>query len=1159
MLTTPGQLLVNSVLPEEYRDHTRTLGQDEVDALMQRVALEHPEKYREISHALVQLGRNAAFDEGSTITLDDLVPVVDKKPLLDLVRKQEAAIRKDRRLTDEQKDDAIATLYGEATKRITDETYKAAIGNNNPFAVQVKYRARGSKNALGAMLTSPGTYTDSNGKLVPIFISRSYAEGLAPHEYWAAGYGARLGVTCLTPDTKVVMADWTEREIGTLRPGDIVMGARADGTVYPVRVKRFFDNGIQPVYRWTFRCLASQAFVDVKATAEHKLLARTRRWGSGGKLDRLSQPGLVKLGSAKFGRRSDHNSYFAQVSAGGYFTGKHVDTALLVGLMTGDGCCSNKKWTDMSFSCADPLLLQDISGYLAGFNLRLRHTGTGYTYSFSRIEKIAHEWYYSEDGHKFNNRARYDVWRYIGGCHSWDKRLPYDIMSWDDESVVAYLAGLFATDGSFYRTKRGPLGFSLALNSLDIVEGVRRILSLRFGVWGTPVHDMQRSRVHHMYGFSVTHPSSFERLASLMRGIIPGVKRRKLETMFACKTAGRTPELGFRIQSKEYIGEQHVVDIEVDSPDHMFLLANGIISSNSTKLGTQKGGYLDKMMNATAIDQVVTTDDCGTTNGIPVSVDDQDNVGAVLQSPAGGFSAGTVITKQVLDQIREKGEDEIVIRSPITCGCKDGLCKKCVGIRENGRFPDIGYNVGVNAASALGERVTQGALNCIAEGTLVRMADGTAKPIEMVEPGDKVFGSDFRGNIFETTVVARYDQGVQPAFRTVFISEVGTVDVTTTTEHPILAMHNGDGAYHMCRIGHDPTDLTVLVVPYRGYLAGDVEHTEFVAEPFDFHSVESVGTKQMYDLEVECDEHIYLLANGIVCANTKHSGKNDALGSYIGFEGLKNMTTIPKAFDVKAAVAGRDGKVTAIEPAPQGGQYVVLDDDRDDRIYVPGNLEPSVKVGDVLEAGDAVSTGMVSPADVVQYKGVGEGRRYFMNRFRQVFKESGYGVNRRNVEVLSRALINNVQVENPDSEGSGLPGDIMRYSAWAAGYSPRSDATHGPVDKTALGRYLEQPVLHYTIGTRVTPSVLKSLKRHKVEDLTTHAYPPGVVPHMVSIVDAPAYSGDWMARLGTSYLKERLLEDVQRGGHSELHSTNPVPSMAKGIELGKDIATKGLY
>lgn len=996
MLTTPGQLLVNSVLPEEYRDHTRTLGQDEVDALMQRIALEHPEKYREISHALVQLGRNAAFDEGSTITLDDLVPVVDKKPLLDLVRKQEAAIRKDRRLTDEQKDDAISTLYGEATKRITEETYKAAIGNNNPFAVQVKYRARGSKNALGAMLTSPGTYTDSNGKLVPIFISRSYAEGLAPHEYWAAGYGARLGVI-------------------------------------------------------------------------------------------------------------------------------------------------------------------------------------------------------------------------------------------------------------------------------------------------------------------------------------------------------------------------------------------------STKLGTQKGGYLDKMMNAAAIDQVVTTDDCGTSNGIPVSVDDQDNVGAVLQSPAGGFSAGTVITKQVLDQIREKGEDEIVIRSPITCGCKDGLCKKCVGIRENGRFPDIGYNVGVNAASALGERVTQGALNCIVEGTLVRMADGTAKPIEEVNPGDYVLGSDMSGRLSPTRVVARYDNGFQPCVDTAFIIN-GTrrdseqIHLLSTTEHPILGTRVvtgqkeealnwvprmlkvgtksreffaygpssfddtgfrseplamllgalvGDGCYtesvsgvylscadkqeisdlqesisglglrlhrlkyhdgiyyqvsgssaragragnpvknYLIKHGmygkyaHDkdvPPDIRTwdnasIAAFVGGFVAADgsiyqsdrdgkpgialastslpllksirdVMMTRFGILPtaitrtgiagtryrkhdqyqytltridaverfaayiripgrknamlhsmlasykrgkhynrtvFRRVSQVPIGIRHVYDLEVSCPEHIYMLDNGLIVHNTKHSGRNDALGSYIGFEGLKNMTTIPKAFDVKASVAGRDGKVTAIEPAPQGGQYVVLDDDRDNRIYVPGNLKPSVKVGDVLEAGDAVSTGMVSPADVVQYKGVGEGRRYFTNRFRQVFKESGYGVNRRNVEVLSRALINNVQVENPDSEGSGLPGDILRYSAWAAGYTPRSDATHGPVDKTALGRYLEQPVLHYTIGTRVTPSVLKSLKRHKIEGLTTNAYPPGVVPHMVSIVDAPAYSGDWMARLGTSYLKERLLEDVQRGGHSELHSTNPVPSMAKGIELGKDIATKGLY
>lgn len=1003
MLATPGQLLVNEALPPEFRDYTRTLGQDEINDLLGRLAREQPEKYREVTHALVQLGRNAAFDEGSTITLNDLVPVIDKQPMLDTVKREAERIRSNPKLTDEQKDDAIETLYGEATKRLTKETYAAALRNNNPFAIQVKYKARGKDSQLGAMLTSPGTYTDSEGNLIPIFINRSYAEGLKPHEYWAASYGARLGVTCLTPDTKVVMGDWTEREIGSLRPGDVIMGAKPDGTIYPVRVKHFFDNGIQPVYRWTFRCLSSQAFVDVKATSEHKLLARVRRWGSGGKSDPLMAPQLTKLGAAKFGARPDHNSYFAQVSAGGRFTGKHVDTALLLGLMTGDGCCSDCTRTGMQFSCADLTLLADIKEYLAGFNLRLTRTSGPYTHTFSRIDKIPHEWYYSEDGHKFNNRARYEIWRYIGGCHSWDKKIPHDIMQWDDESVIAYMAGLFATDGSFYRTKSNITSFSLALNSLSLVESVKRILELRFGVWCSPVHDMQKSRVHHMYGIAVSHPDSFERLARLMRGVIPGIKRVRLEELHASKTSGRTPEIGFRIQSKEYLGEQHVVDIEVDSPDHMFLLANGIISSNSTKLATQKGGYLDKMMNAASIDQVVTEDDCGTRQGVPFPTDDNDSVGAVLQQEIAGFKPGTIITKHVLDKIRASGADEVVVRSPMTCAAKDGLCRHCVGVREQGRLPDIGYNVGINAASALGEQVTQNALNA------------------------------------------------------------------------------------------------------------------------------------------------------------KHSGKKDDLGAYVGFDALKNMTMVPQSYDVKASVANRDGTVTAIEQAPQGGSYVVIDNDGEDRIYVPASLKVQVKSGDRVEAGDAVSSGLVSPADVVQYKGIGEGRRYFTERFRKIFKDSKYGVNRRNVEVLSRALVNNVRVDREDSAGSGLPGDVLRYSTWAGGYSPREGAVVEKADKSALGHYLEAPVLHYTIGTRITPNVLKTLQKHKIGDLTTHRDPPGVVPHMVSVVEAPAYSGNWMARLGTSYLKDRLLEDVQSVSSAAMHSTNPIPAMAKGVEFGNDIATKGIY
>ena len=131
----------------------------------------------------------------------------------------------------------------------------------------------------------------------------------------------------------------------------------------------------------------------------------------------------------------------------------------------------------------------------------------------------------------------------------------------------------------------------------------------------------------------------------------------------------------------------------------------------STKTATAKGGAFGKLLSSSAISQVITRDDCETDGGLPVKVDDDDNIGAVLARPAGGYEAGTVITKNVLADLRkDKRHDEIVVRSPVTCGCKDGVCAKCAGIRETGGFPPIGYNLGTNAASAFAERITQGAL-----------------------------------------------------------------------------------------------------------------------------------------------------------------------------------------------------------------------------------------------------------------------------------------------------------------------------------------------------------------------------------------------------------------------------------------------------------------
>ena len=612
MLTTVGQVLVNDALPPRFRNYERVMDSKGIETVLEEIASEAPEEYAGVTKRLMDVGNAAAFDTGTTIRMSDLRPAYDKRPLLQALDIAEDRIRSDKTLTDAQKSEMIEKLYDKANSRIVEDTFNAEFARKNQLALQVASKARGTHAQLAAFVSTPGTYSDPSGKMVPMFIRHSFAEGLTPAEYWAGSFGARNGVV-------------------------------------------------------------------------------------------------------------------------------------------------------------------------------------------------------------------------------------------------------------------------------------------------------------------------------------------------------------------------------------------------STKTATAKGGAFGKLLSASAIAQVVTEEDCGTEGGLPVKVDDDDNIGAVLARPAGGYEAGTVITKNVLSDLRkDKRHDEIVVRSPVTCGCKDGVCSRCAGIRETGGFPPIGYNLGTNAASAFAERITQGALN------------------------------------------------------------------------------------------------------------------------------------------------------------TKHSGKSiKGKGQYQGFNMLTSLAKVPKVFPDRATLSTVDGTVTKIEEAPQGGTYVFVDNGSEEkRHYVAPGYDLDVKVGDELEAGDQISDGVIDPSELVKYKGIGEGRRYWASRFTQAFRDSGFAANRRNAEVLARTVMNTVKLENEDEAGEGLPGDVLTYTAWSNGFKPRKNSSLVAPTVASIGKYLEQPVLHYTIGTRITPAVIKTMKKFKVDQMMVNDTKPDVTPFMERIEDSNAEKKDWMARLGTTYLKSRLMDDVARGAESHLHSTEPYPGIAKGVEFG---------
>jgi len=409
-----------------------------------------------------------------------------------------------------------------------------------------------------------------------------------------------------------------------------------------------------------------------------------------------------------------------------------------------------------------------------------------------------------------------------------------------------------------------------------------------------------------------------------------------------------------------------------------------------TKAATPEAGYLSKQINDAAHRLVVTEHDCGTDTGIPVDASDPDNEGSVLARPSGNLKAGTVLSPANLRGLKGK----IVVHSPVTCTAPRGVCQLCAGIRESGAFPEIGSAVGISAAQAVTEPLTQ--------------------------------------------------------------AKIGS--------------------------------------KHKGGLVG-----------------------------------------------------GGAAASASGFDAFKSLVEVPEEFPGSAAVAETDGHVEAIRPAPQGGSYVVVGGQDH---WVPPGADLTHKVGDVVEAGDTLSAGLANPAAIVKHKGVGEGRFSFIGQLRTALGEAGTIVHRRNLELISRALINHVRVTDLDGPEDTVPNDVVEYDSVARNYRPRAGSVKVAPNQ-AFGLYLERPALHYSIGTRVTPNVAKTLAEAGVGEVEAHKETPSFQPEMVRALESLGHAADWMVRLGGYNLKKNTLEAVRRGRSSSAsESTSFIPSLARGVGFG---------
>lgn len=147
------------------------------------------------------------------------------------------------------------------------------------------------------------------------------------------------------------------------------------------------------------------------------------------------------------------------------------------------------------------------------------------------------------------------------------------------------------------------------------------------------------------------------------------------------------------------------------TPADYFVTANqSLMDVVRTYTDISVPGELSKKLIANMGEQVITEEDCGTHNGIMLDPKSPDVIDRFLARDEGSFKRNTLITPLNQSKI-SKNRKQILVRSPMTCEASDGVCKRCQGLDEKGKMHQVGTNVGIRAAQAMAEPLTQFALN----------------------------------------------------------------------------------------------------------------------------------------------------------------------------------------------------------------------------------------------------------------------------------------------------------------------------------------------------------------------------------------------------------------------------------------------------------------
>ncbi len=620
-----------------------------------------------------------------------------------------------------------------------------------------------------------------------------------------------------------------------------------------------------------------------------------------------------------------------------------------------------------------------------------------------------------------------------------------------------------------------------------------------------------------------------------------------------------------------------------------------------TALKTANSGYLTRRLVDVAQDMVVIEEDCGTENGIEMLpiVEGGDIVETLRERILGRVVAqdvyhsdsdevlcprGTLLDEQWVATLEHNGVDRVVVRSPITCETKHGICAQCYG-RDlaRGSLVNQGEAVGVIAAQSIGEPGTQltmrtfhiggAASRSVAIDHIEVKSAGSVRFYNLKSVENSEGGLVAVSRSGELSVIDGHGRERErykiPYGAILSVKEGDAVDVGQNVAnwdphtHPVVTEVAGVASFQDFIGGVTVVDETDDVTGLSSLVVTDPKKRG--SEGKDLRPIIRLLDGKGKPLNIPGTEQpaqYYLPAGAVVNVTDGQEIKVGDIVARIPQESSKTRDItggLPRVADLFEARKPKEGAllaeasgVVSYGKETKGKQRLVITDENGEvhEELIPKWRQVLVFEGEHVEKGETVVDGEPNPHDILRLLGVERLADYLVQEIQDVYRLQGVKINDKHIEVIITQMLRKVEI---------LDGGDTRYLRGEQIEALRVREENERVEADNLRPARVQPVLlGITKASLATESFISAASFQETTRVLTDAAVRGTVDNLRGLKEnvivgrlIPAGTGRVaMARKRAERAQQTSYEDVDAELAAALRASDA--ERAEPVEQSED-------